>query len=313
MSTSTWFSFDVTQGSSKSSSHSSVSSEGAGSSATATSTDGTNHSETSTQRIYTPGATSSSGSAIATSSPAEITASTTVSTTVSTDVASQSSDPPADPPLNLFTNLPPPSGSSSSISTIALSPLTINPSSWSKQFDPNGKRLRGRNVNSFLKGGRYNDQLQGGRGYDHLQGKGGNDWLTGGFGHDHLQGGQGDDLLVGGQGDDVLIGSLGQDWLTGGKGADRFVLDRGVTTLRVADVITDFDAAQGDKIQVMRQQNSRAKTLRNIVFQTFDSDGNGSADATLIQSSVGIRAIVLGTVNSSGATSLTYSHLSVLP
>jgi RTX calcium-binding nonapeptide repeat (4 copies) len=306
MSTSTGFPFDMMQGSSKSSSHSSASLEGAGSSATATTTDGAGHSETSTQRIYTPGATSSSGSAIATSSPTE--------TTVSTNVAAPAADVPPDSPVNLFSDLPPPASSSSStMSSIALSPVIINPSSFSKQFYQNGKRIQGHRINNFLKGGRQNDQLSGGRGYDRLQGKGGNDWLTGGSGHDHLQGGQGDDWLVGEAGDDWLVGNLGQDWLSGGEGADRFVLGRGGSALHLADVITDFSAAQGDRIQIVREQNSRAKTLRNLVFQSFDSDGNGSADATLIRSSMGVQAIVLGSINSSGTTSLTYSNLVVLP
>jgi peptidyl-prolyl cis-trans isomerase B (cyclophilin B) len=116
--------------------------------------------------------------------------------------------------------------------------------------------------NVFEEGRQHNDQLSGGRGDDRLQGKGGNDWLTGGFGLDHLQGGQGNDWLVGEAGDDVLIGNLGQDWLSGGEGADRFVLGRSGSALHLADVITDFSAAQGDKIQIVKEQNSRAKSFR---------------------------------------------------
>jgi Ca2+-binding RTX toxin-like protein len=311
MVTTHWFLFDATQGSSKSSSYSNVSFEGASSGTTATSTNGMNYSETSSQEIYTPGATSSSGTAIATSSPTAL----TVSTAANTDVAAPSPDRSPDLPLNLFPDRPSPptSSNNSSIFAIALSPLLTNSSSFSKHFYLNGKRIQGRNINNFLNGGRHNDQLRGGQGDDHLQGKGGNDWLTGGLGDDHLRGGQGDDGLMGGGGDDILVGSVGQDWLTGGKGADRFVLDYGVTTLQLADVITDFNAAQGDKIQVMRGQNSRADALRNIVFQSFDSDGDGSADATLIRSGSSIQAIVLGSVNSSGITLLSYSHLIVVP
>jgi|GEM_PF-2688667 len=80
-----WFISGSGQGHSQSSSSSFVSTEGAGSSATATSTNGVNGSPTtSSQKIYTPGATSSSGSAIATSSPDEVTVSTNVAAPSST-------------------------------------------------------------------------------------------------------------------------------------------------------------------------------------------------------------------------------------
>jgi len=302
--------------SSQSSSSSFVSTEGAGSSATATSTNGVNGSQTTnSQQIYTPGATSSSGSAIATSSPQ--------GATVSTSVAAPNPDPSFNTsPIhstNLITDVPPDSSSvisspdSSSISTIAISPILISASSFSKQFHQDGKFVRGHRFNDVLRGGRHNDQLWGDRGHDHLWGKGGNDWVTGGSGNDTLRGGRGDDWLAGGEGNDTLVGNLGQDWLTGDGGADRFVLSKGVIALNLADVITDFNAAQGDVIQVAKGRASRAETLKNIVFEVFDSDGNGIFDATLIRSDNNrIQAIVLNTVNASGTSTLTYSNLTTL-
>lgn len=57
-------------------------------------------------------------------------------------------------------------------------------------------------------------------------------------------------ILMGGAGDDTLIGGGGLDRLSGGAGADKFgfigVSDSSVGSNR--DVITDFNAAQGDRI-----------------------------------------------------------------
>jgi hypothetical protein len=90
------------------------------------------------------------------------------------------------------------------------------------------------------------DKLTGGPGADWLDGNGGADTLDGGGGDDTLHGGRGDDRLIGGAGDDLLAGDVGEDILTGGSGADRFVLAPGGGH----DVVTDFSAAEGDRILV---------------------------------------------------------------
>ena len=68
-----------------------------------------------------------------------------------------------------------------------------------------------------------------------------------------LVGNEGNNLLSGGNGNDVLIGNAGADTLTGGGGADTFVFralsDMGVGFGR-RDVITDFKASQGDRIDL---------------------------------------------------------------
>ncbi len=79
-----------------------------------------------------------------------------------------------------------------------------------------------------------------------------NNVLTGNDLANTLNGGAGDDTLVGGGGNDILIGGAGRDILTGGLGADNFVFqtltDSPNSTLR--DVITDFSAAAGDRIDL---------------------------------------------------------------
>jgi serralysin len=81
-----------------------------------------------------------------------------------------------------------------------------------------------------------------------------NNRLVGNDGANILDGGLGNDTLEGGLGNDTLIGGLGTDSLTGGGGADRFVFNNwnesGVGNLR--DVITDFNSAQGDKIDLTK-------------------------------------------------------------
>lgn len=90
------------------------------------------------------------------------------------------------------------------------------------------------------------DNLRGGDGNDFAQGNLGDDTVAGGAGDDILQGGQGQDLLRGGDGADTLLGDRGDDTLAGEAGADRFIVfaDGG------RDVITDFDAAAGDRLEV---------------------------------------------------------------
>lgn len=138
----------------------------------------------------------------------------------------------------------------------------------------------------------------------------GNDQLGGGDGNDTIRGGRGDDALTGGGGDDVICGGFGADTLTGGLGADKFVIRRatiasGANPL-LADTITDFNAAEGDQIGLMGRFSAD-----DLVFETFDSNDDGTADATLVKlgssSSDGIVAVVLNSVNGDGTTTLTNS------
>ena len=114
----------------------------------------------------------------------------------------------------------------------------------------------GNAADNYLYGGDGNDQLDGQAGDDYLYGQAGNDllnggdgqdWIVGDLGDDILSGGAGNDRLFGGLGNDILIGGQGKDRLTGGADADQFVLS---PLDKNFDIITDFQAAQGDKILV---------------------------------------------------------------
>ena len=91
------------------------------------------------------------------------------------------------------------------------------------------------------------DSLYGGAGNDLIVHGAGNAFQSGDAGDDTIWAGPGDDSISGGQGNDVLVGQGGNDIMSGGPGADRFVVDPNAHT----DVeITDFNAAEGDKVVV---------------------------------------------------------------
>ncbi|CAO3355181.1 beta strand repeat-containing protein [Azospirillum palustre] len=85
-----------------------------------------------------------------------------------------------------------------------------------------------------------------------------------------LAGNVGNDTLDGGAGNDTLLGGLGNDVLTGGSGADLFAFAAGDGL----DSITDFDAAQGDRIGLAAGQAYSVDTNANgdavIVYGTGD-------------------------------------------
>jgi Ca2+-binding RTX toxin-like protein len=100
-----------------------------------------------------------------------------------------------------------------------------------------------------------NDLLIGGDGNDTIFSSGGegNDTISGLGGDDSLDGGRGADVIDGGAGNDRIAGFDGHDTLTGGDGADTFVfgLDAAISFQnRNSDVITDFNAAEGDLIDL---------------------------------------------------------------
>jgi trimeric autotransporter adhesin len=105
--------------------------------------------------------------------------------------------------------------------------------------------------------------------FDFIGGSG-NDSISGGLGIDHIDGGTGSDVLFGGEGADVL---------TGGAGVDIFRCE--VAQDGTVDLITDFDAAAGDILDL------RALTAaypafdgawHQMHFAGGDSDGDGTLD-----------------------------------
>jgi Ca2+-binding RTX toxin-like protein len=86
-----------------------------------------------------------------------------------------------------------------------------------------------------------------------LDGRGGIDIIQGGAGDDRLYGGADDDHVYGEHGNDVLWGGAGVDWMFGDVGIDRFYFATAGESGALgaaADLIVDFSAAEGDKIDL---------------------------------------------------------------
>ncbi|HAT15667.1 MAG TPA: hypothetical protein DCS91_20725 [Microcoleaceae bacterium UBA11344] len=183
-------------------------------------------------------------------------------------------------------------------------------------YDSNGGEHWGGSRDSDVACGSGFDAIFAGNGDDIVTGNRGNDVIDGGDGNDTLRGGRGQDLLIGGKGDDFLCGDFGSDTLTGGNGADMFVFRPETATqlanLADADIVQDFNAAQGDQIGL-----TAGISATEIALQVLDTDGDGQADATLVKFSSNngdrILAVVLGTVNAAGATNLTNADFITLP
>src|SRR4051794_38126291 len=84
-----------------------------------------------------------------------------------------------------------------------------------------------------------------------IKGTSSGDTISGKLGNDTLYGLSGNDILLGNEGNDTLVGGGGKDTLTGGSGADtfkylRFDDSKGANV----DLMTDFSAAQGDKVDL---------------------------------------------------------------
>ena len=114
------------------------------------------------------------------------------------------------------------------------------------------------------------DTIYGGQGSDDMAGGGQGDLMFGQQGNDTLNGGFGNDTLNGGANDDHLNGNFGTDVLTGGFGADTFIFDDfGNKT------VTDFDATQGDRLQIDDALwGGNALTTQQVIdFYADDSSG----------------------------------------
>ena len=100
-------------------------------------------------------------------------------------------------------------------------------------------------------------------------------------GNDRLEGGNGNDTLLGDSGNDILLGGAGNDTLTGGTGADSFVWQAGH---RGNDVITDFNASEGDRIDLRDLLQGETDASIDNYLQLVT---NASGTSTLLISSTG--------------------------
>jgi Ca2+-binding RTX toxin-like protein len=131
-----------------------------------------------------------------------------------------------------------------------------------------------------------------------IQGNAGNNYLVAGDGNDTMIGGAGQDFMYGGAGNDILNGyggAVGEtDQLTGGTGADTFIVGDATKVFYQGAgngdfaVIADFNAAEGDKIQLHGNAGNYLMGVGNAGVGTSASDGflyynnNGSIDLVAI-------------------------------
>lgn len=151
--------------------------------------------------------------------------------------------------------------------------------------------------NDIMVGWGGNDVMEGDNGDDYLYGMNGDDIVLGGNGRDLVSGGAGNDLLFGGNNDDILNGYGGSVWgsssvfendvLIAGGGADTFVLgeDTGADIIGVGPitltyylgdsyaVIADFNASEGDKIQLAGSMGDYSFRSTNVPGASFQNVG----------------------------------------
>jgi Ca2+-binding RTX toxin-like protein len=139
---------------------------------------------------------------------------------------------------------------------------------------------------------------------DRLAGNGGQDTLTGGSGNDLLSGGTARDVLNGGDGRDRLEGGTSADRLTGGRGGDAFVFR---SAGEGGDRITDFDAAEGDRLVLFRDGFGGAASVQSgatvntahggLFFHTasgelsYNGDGSGVGERVLVARLTGVSVL----------------------
>ncbi len=117
-------------------------------------------------------------------------------------------------------------------------------------------------------------------------------------GNDALIGTAGNDKVVGGAGNDFLRGAFGKDSLTGGTGADTFVVEADTGT----DTITDFNAAEGDRIAL-----SGGLTFGRLTF----AQGIGANATDTLISQTG-SSNVLAVLNGVQESSLTATDFTIV-
>ncbi|MCA0770757.1 Ig-like domain-containing protein [Vibrio vulnificus] len=100
-------------------------------------------------------------------------------------------------------------------------------------------------------------------------------------GDDVIDGGLGDDILYGQGGNDTLIGGLGNDILTGGDGADIF---KWVDMETARDLVTDFNASQGDKLDLADLFDDMSKAdIETLLADLGEGDSKGSVGDVSIE------------------------------
>lgn len=152
-----------------------------------------------------------------------------------------------------------------------------------------------------------NDLIYGGQDDDIVNGNQGDDYVSGDKGNDLVRGGKGNDNVSGGEADDVLIGDLGTDTLTGGSGADTYIFRKdeaiGQYNVSLVDYITDFNAAEGDRIGFTEDI-----TPELLTYDSLDVNQDGTSDTVI---KLGSTNEILGVVMNVSVTTIEASLFTI--
>ncbi|HET7708155.1 MAG TPA: hypothetical protein VFK50_01320 [Sphingomicrobium sp.] len=88
----------------------------------------------------------------------------------------------------------------------------------------------------------------------------------------------GDDILVGTRNNDTLSGGAGNDVLTGNAGSDTFVFRANGGN----DVVTDFDASEGDRVMLDSQTGVYDGQLGGFLGSLYDGQQIYNSQGTLV-------------------------------
>jgi Ca2+-binding RTX toxin-like protein len=190
----------------------------------------------------------------------------------------------------------------------------IQLSSSDDQFQLRNANFRDGTENFTVKGGSGNDDilllvhqkdqpntLYGEQGDDTLSINEGIAYLDGGKGADRLEGGKRADTLIGGKGQDLLNGGAGGDLLTGGADADTFLLAKlkySGPKVSARDTITDFNQAEGDRVDLSRI-DADAALAGDQAFHLGGGAFTGTA-GELIQTAEAGGTLLSGDINGDG-------------
>jgi Ca2+-binding RTX toxin-like protein len=138
-----------------------------------------------------------------------------------------------------------------------------------------------------------------------LSGSGGSDTLSGLDGDDVIRGNIGRDIILGGNGEDLLDGGAGKDTMTGGADRDVFQFRTGDTanTRTFADIITDFDQGQNERIQLVGiDANDNLGGIQSFEWIATNAFSNTAGEMRFEQ--VGGDTFIEGDTNGDGVADL---------
>ncbi len=166
--------------------------------------------------------------------------------------------------------------------------------------------LTGDNTANTMWAGDGSDVLSGLYGNDLIYGENGNDTLFGNQGRDLIYGGVGDDIIYGGQGDDTLFGDEGNDTLVGGVGGNTLAGGAGqdvfVISLDSSDIVIDFAAAAGDKIDLRAIDANKVNGagMDHFVFSSLSYFTGVTSELIVIAVADGSQFAIQGDTNGDG-------------